>query len=106
MEDVRIHLEVEGMRHQVVHAFASHQGVIREVVEERLKCVLDDWRIDNDVDDAIRIELGSIVQEIIREEVAALLGSSEVRGALQIAVAQSLTGALRARGLLPEREEA
>lgn len=105
MEDVRIRLEVEGMRHQVVHAFAGHQGVIREIVEDRLSRVLDDWRIDNEVDDAIRVELGNVVQTIISSEVKALLDSSEVRGALQVAIAESLTGALRARGLLPKEGE-
>ena len=105
MEDVRIRLEVEGMRHQVIHAFGAHQDEMKEIVEDRLTSVLDNWRIDNEVDDAISAELARTVKGIIEEEVKALLGSNEVRDALQVAVAASLTEALKARGLLP-REEA
>ena len=102
VEDFRIRLEVEGMRHQVIHAFAAHQGEIREIVDERLSAVLDAWRIDADIDRAIQVELDRVVGKIIQEEVAAVLGGKAVRDALQIGVGLALTSALTTRGLLPD----
>jgi hypothetical protein len=104
MEDVRIHLEIEGMRYAVIHAFAAHQGVIREIVDERLAAALDNWRIDNEVDTAIQAALNNTVQGIIHDEVKALLNSIDVRSALQVAVATAFTEALQARGLLSNDE--
>lgn len=105
MEHVQIRLTVEGMRHQVVHAFARHQSEMQEIVEERLAFALDNWRIDDQIDAEIRSVLNETVSRIIEQEVRRVLVHGDVRNALEIAVEDSFRTALAARGLLPQLEK-
>lgn len=105
MDDlVTINLEVLGMKHAVMHAFAVHQSELQEVIASKLEKALSNWEIDLEVDRAIERHLKEEVGSIIAQQVARCLHEPEIRSALEAGVHASFTDALVARGLLKESE--
>lgn len=92
--DVRVRMEVEGMRHQILHAFQERNSEMEVVVSQRLDKALDEWSLDRIIDDeiasAMQSEMKRVIGDVVREVMSGDLVYTTVRQALQGAVVEAL----------------
>lgn len=77
-----IHLEIEGVRDQMIHAIMLHEHEIIEAVSESVKRVLSPAYIQQAIDE--------LVDQAFREHIKNIAGSFRVREAIEDLVVKAI----------------
>ena len=88
---VRLQLDVESMRHSVVHALVDHQGAIQRVVEDELSTLIDNGHLENKIKESVRRHLDAAINEAVKNAMSSwTCESPTVKQAIQGAVEKAL----------------
>ena len=85
---IQVRLALDGMRHQIVHAFANHVEELKLVAAKAVADALTEAEFSREVKEhALRI-LTERIKELVHDEVNQAVYSPEVQDAVRKAMAQ------------------
>lgn len=88
---VRLQLDVESMRHSVVHALIDHHGEIQKQVEEETKNLVTNGYLKSRIKDSVRKHLDIAIDDAVKNAIASWTRESPtVKQAIQNAVMDAL----------------
>jgi hypothetical protein len=91
LASIRLHLEVEALRHQVVHALVDHQGAIQKQVEAEIDGLLKSGHLEQQVRTAIQKHFDQAIDEAVRAALHSWVRESPtIKQAIQESVAEAL----------------
>ncbi len=61
----RVRIELEGMKHQILHAFASHNDEVERAIEQQLTTVIEHFPFEQTVKDLSREVISSAIKEAL-----------------------------------------
>lgn len=93
-----IRLEVEGMRHQIVHAFSQHCETMKQQVEEATKAAIDQFDFPSEV---ARIADG-LLRDAIRSALKDAFNKLSWNEAMRAALVKTLLDELSSQGEPPK----
>ena len=91
----QIRLEVERMRHSVIHAFSAHTEDVKHAVEQELERAVNEFNFEA----AVRRECNRVLNDVIAQTIKKFFTFGEGREAVEGAVYKSIQ-------LLNEKNEA
>jgi len=88
---VRLQLDVESMRHSVVHALVDHQGEIQKQVEAEISTLVTSGYLDREIKESVRRHLGTAINDAVKNAMSSWTRESPtVKQAIQNAVTDAL----------------
>jgi len=91
-----IRLEIEGMKHSVLHRLAVHHGELEEAVDAEVTRALEAFDAAAVARNELANLLPDIVRELVNDTIRQVVWSPEVRDALReattVALVKALTG--------------
>lgn len=88
---VRLQLDVESMRHSVVHALIDHQGEIQKQVEAEVSTLVTNGHLENKIKESVRRHLDMAIDEAVKHAMSSWTRESPtVKKAIQNAVTDAL----------------
>jgi hypothetical protein len=88
---VRLQLDVESMRHSVVHALVAHQGEIQKQVEAEVSTLVTSGYLENKIKESVRRHLDTAINEAVKNAMSSWTRESPtVKQAIQSAVTDAL----------------
>ena len=88
---VRLRLDVESMRHSVIHALVDHQGEIQKQVEAEITELVTNGYLDHQIKEAVRRHFGAAINEAVKNAMSSWIRESPtIKQAIQSAVAGAL----------------
>lgn len=88
---VRLQLDVESMRHSVVHALVAHQGEIQKRVEAEVSELVTNGHLERTIKESVRCHLDAAINEAVKNAMSSWTRESPtVKQAIQSAVTDAL----------------
>ena len=88
---VRLQLDVESMRHSVVHALVAHQGEIQKQVEAEVSTLVTSGHLENKIKESVRRHLDTAINDAVSHAFSSWVRESPtVKKAIQNAVTDAL----------------
>ena len=88
---VRLRLDVESMRHSVVHALIDHQGEIQQQVEAEITELVTNGHLEHKIKESVRHHLDMAISEAVKHAMSSWIRESPtVKQAIQNAVTDAL----------------
>lgn len=89
-----IRLELEEMRHQVVHALMTHHTEMERLVDDALVEVIRSYDFRSEVLRHAQLELRVKLKQRVAESIARILVNDKVERAIDRAITDALKGAI------------
>lgn len=67
MDDFRVRLTVEAMRHEIIHAFSAHSDEVIEAVEAETKRALESFDFRAHVGQFLFREIDSVIEQCVKQ---------------------------------------
>ena len=88
---VRLNLEVEGMRHHVVHALIDHHGDIEKAVSGEIERLISSGYLEERIKVSVQKHLSTAIDEAVKGALSSWVrGSPTVKGAIEAAITKAL----------------
>jgi hypothetical protein len=88
---VRLQLDVESMRHSVVHALVDRQGEVQKQVEAELSTLVTNGYLENKINESVCRHLDAAINDAVKHALSSWIRESPtVKQAIQAAVTAAL----------------
>lgn len=88
---VRLQLDVESMRHSVVHALIDHQGDIQKQVEAEISTLVTNGYLEHRIKESVCRHLDTAISDAVKSAISSWTRESPtVKQAIQSAVTDAL----------------
>jgi len=87
----RLQLDVESMRHSVIHALVDHQGEIQKQVEAEISTLATNGHLERVIKESVRRHLDTAINDAVKHAMSGWTRESPtVKQAIQSAVTDAL----------------
>jgi len=87
----RLQLDVESMRHSVIHALVDHQGEIQKQVEAEITDLVTNGHLERVIKESVRRHLDTAISDAVKHAISSWTRESPtVKQAIQNAVTDAL----------------